>query len=86
MDEPVGVAMKAFKHPFIGWTSMLEARYPSLEVVKFELMMEEEADYPFDDRQDLESVIKQEVKLGKSKQLVINWLPARYCINRNGIW
>ncbi|KAF9009144.1 hypothetical protein BDZ89DRAFT_1078710 [Hymenopellis radicata] len=86
MDEPVGVTKKAFKQSFIDWTSMLEARYPSLEVVKFELMMEEEADYTFEDRQDLETVIKQEVKLGKSKQLVVDWLPARYCINRNGIW
>ncbi|KAF8986847.1 hypothetical protein BDZ89DRAFT_1152733 [Hymenopellis radicata] len=75
MNTPVGVVEKAFKHPFIDWTLMLEARYPSLEVVEFELMIENqnEANYTFEDREHLETVIKQEVKFGKSKQLIINW-------------
>ncbi|KAF9023020.1 hypothetical protein BDZ89DRAFT_1070237 [Hymenopellis radicata] len=66
-----------FAFRFLDWNSLLENRYPSLKVLAFEMMMEDEDDFDIAERQRLETIIRQETEMVNSDKFVMRWSPAR---------
>ncbi|KAF9023004.1 hypothetical protein BDZ89DRAFT_1070218 [Hymenopellis radicata] len=59
-----------FVHPLMDWTSLLDDRYPSLEVVEFEMAMELDEVFDFEERTRLEAVVRDNVNIDR---LAVKW-------------
>ncbi|KAF9023018.1 hypothetical protein BDZ89DRAFT_1070234 [Hymenopellis radicata] len=66
-----------FAFRFLDWNSLLEDRYPSLKVLEFEMMMEDEEEFDIAERKRLETIIRQETGMVNSDKFVMRWSPAR---------
>ncbi|KAF8913450.1 hypothetical protein CPB85DRAFT_565065 [Mucidula mucida] len=62
---------------FLDWKSLLEDRYPSLKVLEFEMMMEDEEAFDVAERKRVETIVRQSTRMANSKKFVMQWSRAR---------
>ncbi len=58
---------------FLDWKSLLEDRYPSLKVLEFEMMMEDEEAFDVAERKRVETIVRQSTRMANSKKFVMQW-------------